>query len=84
MCDLISRSALIEETNNLLKSPYANFEEPSDYDVDYVVVEMEEYRTNFDCSICKHNKTEGQVCTKDCTDALVDGLLEIVKNGWGR
>ena len=28
MSDLISRSALIEEINNLLKSPYANFEEP--------------------------------------------------------
>lgn len=54
------------------------------YDVDYVVAEIEEYRANFDCSICKYNKTEGQVCTKDCTDALVDGLLEIVKNGWGR
>ena len=56
---------------------------PTAYNVESVIVELEEYRANFDCEICKYNKTESQVCTKDCTDALIDGLFEIVKNGWG-
>ncbi len=46
-----------------------------------VIEQMEEYRAKFDCRICKYNKTERQVCTKDCTDALIDGLLEIVRKG---
>lgn len=46
-----------------------------------VIEQMEEYRAKFDCRICKYNKTEKQVCTKDCTDALIDGLLEIVRKG---
>lgn len=51
------------------------------YDVEAVVAELEKYRAGFDCRICKHGKTEKQVCTKDCTDALVDGFLEVVRNG---
>lgn len=46
-----------------------------------VIEQMEEYRAKFDCRVCKHTKTEGQVCTKDCTDALIDGMLEIVRKG---
>ena len=45
-----------------------------------VIEQMEEYRAKFDCRTCKHNKTEGQVCTKDCTDALIDEMLEILKS----
>lgn len=104
MNDLISRSALIEEINNLLKSPYANFEEPFSknksrkdgietvlqvcvgkapiaYDVEKVLEDFKECVANFDCRICKYNKTEGQVCLKDCTEALIDGLFQIVKRG---
>lgn len=44
-----------------------------------VIEQMEEYRAKFDCRTCKYNKAEGQVCTKDCTDALIDGMLEILK-----
>jgi hypothetical protein len=49
--------------------------------VENVVGEMEEHRANFDCRICKYNKTEGQFCIKDCTEALIDGLFDIVKRG---
>ena len=55
--------------------------QPTAYDVEKVVEEMEEHRANFDCRICKYNKTEGQVCLKDCTEALIDGLFDIVKRG---
>jgi hypothetical protein len=51
------------------------------YDVEKVVSELEEYRANFDCRICKYNKTEGQFCIKDCTEALIDGLFDVVKRG---
>ena len=56
-------------------------EQPTAYNVEKVVEEMEEHRANFDCRICKYNKTEGQVCLKDCTEALIDGLFDIVKRG---
>ena len=55
--------------------------QPTAYNVENVVAELEEHRANFDCRICKYNKTEGQVCLKDCTDALIDGLFDIVKRG---
>ena len=51
------------------------------YDTEKVVEQLEEHRANFDCRSCKHGKTEKQVCTKDCTDSLIDGLLEIVRRG---
>lgn len=54
---------------------------PTAFDVEKVAEEMEEHRANFDCRICKYNKTEGQVCLKDCTEALIDGLFDIVKRG---
>lgn len=44
-----------------------------------VIEQMEEYRAKFDCRVCKHTKTEGQFCKNDCTDALIDGMLEILK-----
>ena len=87
MEDLISRSALIEEIRKGDKVASFNYfislvqAQPTAYDVEKVVAELEEYRANFDCRICKYNKTEGPVCLKDCTDALIDCLFDIVKRG---
>ena len=92
MGDLISRSSLIETLRNpttfeeLLEVTLEDFsnlinEQPTAYNVENVVAELEEHRANFDCRICKYNKTEGQVCLKDCTEALIDGLFDIVKRG---
>lgn len=52
---------------------------PTAYDVEEKVAELEAYRAKFDCSICKYGKTESQICTKDCMEALVAGLSEIVR-----
>ena len=38
-------------------------------------------RANFDCKLCKYNDDEKTICSEDCTDALIDGLIEIVKGG---
>ena len=38
-------------------------------------------RANFDCKLCKYNDDEKTICSEDCSDALIDGLIEIVKGG---
>jgi len=54
---------------------------PTVSEAEVIAEQLENYRAEFDCKVCKYGKTEPQVCTKDCTDALVDGLLEIVRKG---
>jgi hypothetical protein len=82
---LIDADKLIISAENTFARPNGFIqlieEQPTAYDKEKVVEELEEYRANFDCRICKYNKTEGQVCLKDCTDALIDGLFDIVKRG---
>ena len=34
-------------------------------------------RANFDCKLCKYNDDEKTICSEDCSDALIDGLIEI-------
>lgn len=94
MSDLISRQAVLDilEKEKSLRCGYdadiAIFsiekgvrELSTAYDIEKVVAELEEYRANFNCRFCKYNKTEKAVCTKDCTDALIDGLLDILRKG---
>lgn len=58
----------IEFQNNVLKQ---------------IVERMEERRSIQDCSKCKHFTKRGDECNEDCTDALVDDLIEIVKEEGG-
>lgn len=52
------------------------------FDVDKVVEQMEHERANFDCNSCKYNScNDERICSKDCSDALIDNLLDIVKGG---
>lgn len=51
------------------------------FNVDKVVEQIEHRRANFDCKLCKYNDDEKTICSKDCSDALIDDLLEIVKGG---
>lgn len=52
------------------------------FDVDKVIEKMEDRRANFDCESCKYNfDDEEPICNEDCLDALIDGLIEIVKGG---
>ena len=56
-------------------------EQPTAFDVDKVIEQMEQREANFDCKSCKHNDSENTICSEDCSDALIDDLIEIVKSG---
>lgn len=57
-------------------------EQPTAFDVDKVIEKMEDRRANFDCKSCKYNfDDEEPIYNEDCSDALIDGLIEIVKGG---
>lgn len=55
--------------------------QPTVFDVDKVIEQIEYIRANFDCKLCKYNDGESTICSEDCSDALIDILLEIVKGG---
>ena len=57
--------------------------QPTAFDVDKVIEQMEHKIANFDCKSCKYNLYDNKktTCDKDCSDALIDDLLEIVKGG---
>lgn len=56
-------------------------EQPAAFDVDKVIEQIEDIRANFDCKLCKYNDGENTICSEDCSDALIDILLDIVKGG---
>lgn len=51
------------------------------FDVDKVIEQIEDIRANFDCKLCKYNDGENTIYSEDCSDALIDILLDIVKGG---
>lgn len=51
------------------------------FDVDKVIEQLEQRRANFDCKSCKYNDGENTICSEDCSDALIDDLIKIVKEG---
>ena len=56
-------------------------EQPTAFDVDKVTDQIEYRRANFDCKSCKYNDDEKTICSEDCSDALIDDLIEILKGG---
>ncbi len=56
-------------------------EQPTAFDVDEVIEQMEQRIANFDCKSCRYENAECEVCDEDCSDALTDDLLDIVKGG---
>lgn len=56
-------------------------EQPTAFDVDKVVEQIEHRRASFDCKLCKYNDDEKTICNEDCSDALIDDLIKIVKEG---
>lgn len=56
-------------------------EESTAFDMDKVVEQIEYRRANFDCKLCKYNDDGKTICSEDCSDALIDGLIEIIKGG---
>lgn len=56
-------------------------EQPTSFDVDRVIEQIEYRRANFDCKLCKYNDDGKTICSEDCSDALIDDLIKIVKDG---
>lgn len=55
--------------------------QPTAFDVDKVIEQIEDIRANFDCKLYKYNDGENTICSENCSDALIDILLDIVKGG---
>ena len=55
--------------------------QPTAFDIDKVIEQLEQRRANFDCKSCKYNDGENTICSGDCSDALIDDLIKIVKEG---
>ena len=55
--------------------------QPTVFDVDKVIEQIEYRRAHFDCKLCKYNDDEKTICSEDCSDALIDDLIKIVKGG---
>lgn len=73
---------MIEVADALVSTMMEIDEQPTAFDVDKVIEKMEDRRANFDCESCKYNfDDEEPICNEDCLDALIDGLIEIVKGG---
>ena len=56
-------------------------EQTTAFDADKVIEQIEYIRANFDCKLCKYNDDEKTICSEDCSDALIDDLIKIVKGG---
>lgn len=56
-------------------------EQPTSFDVYRVIEQIEYRRANFDCKLCKYNDDGKTICSEDCSDALIDDLIKIVKDG---
>ena len=55
--------------------------QPTAFDADKVIEQIEYRRANFECKLCKYNDDEKTICSEDCSDALIDDLIKIVKCG---
>ena len=55
--------------------------QPTAFDANKVVEQIEHRRASFDCKLCKYNDDEKTICNEDCSDALIDDLIKIVKEG---
>lgn len=53
---------------------------PTAYDVDEVVGRIEAMRI-FDCKMCDKDDESSMVCVYDCTEELIDLVIEIVREG---
>lgn len=84
MCRLIDADKIIDSLGNSdmdFAIGAVIDEQPTVFDVDKVVEQIESRRAIFDCRSCKYRDTNDQMCDKDCSDALIDSLVDIVKGG---
>ena len=75
----VGASEFAQDTRNAAQMLIDN--QPTVFDVDKVIEQIEYRRANFDCKLCKYNDDEKTICSEDCSDALIDDLIKIVKGG---
>jgi hypothetical protein len=75
----VGASEFAQDTRNAAQMLIDN--QPTAFDVDKVIEQLEQRRANFDCKSCKYNDGENTICSEDCSDALIDDLIKIVKEG---
>lgn len=56
---------------------YWNMRKP----IDRIEEQLEQHRAKFNCKICKHFTNGKEECNEDCTDALIEDLINIVRKG---
>ncbi len=85
--DLISRSALLQALKgNVLVDVTSNLEnaiaeQPTAYDLDKVVKDLEEYAHSDICGSCRSCRTLDDIDNIECENCGALGALEIVKGG---
>lgn len=85
--DLISRSALIQALRgNVLVDVTPNLEnaiedQPTAYDLDKVIKDLEEYARSDICSSCRSCRISDDIENIECENCGALGALEIVKSG---
>ena len=75
----VGASEFAQDTRNAAQMLIDN--QPTAFDADKVIEQIEYRRANFDCKLCKYNDDEKTICSEDCSDALIDDLIKIVKGG---
>ena len=78
-----NETEMIEVTDALVSTMIEIEEQPTAFDVNKVIEKMEHRIANFDCKSCGYNihDEEKPICREDCSNALINDLLEIVKGG---
>lgn len=85
--DLISRSALLQALKgNVLVDVTSNLEnaiaeQPTAYDLDKVVKDLEEYAHSDICGSCRSCRISDDINNIECENCGALGALEIVKGG---
>ena len=85
--DLISRSALLQALKgNVLVDVTSNLEnaiaeQPTAYDLDKVVKDLEEYAHSDICGPCRSCRISDDINNIECENCGALGALEIVKGG---
>lgn len=75
----IGASEFAQDTRNAAQMLIDN--QSTAFELDKVVEQMKHKIANFDCKSCRYRDINCEICNKDCGDALIDDLLEIVKGG---
>lgn len=75
----VGESEFAQDTRNSAQMLIDN--QPTAFDAEKVIEQIEYRRANFDCKLCKYNDDEKTICSEDCSDALIDDLIKIAKGG---